>query len=170
MQWFLLLCTFPQPELQTDPRVRLTWSHCFATRIPTPNVTCNLTWEPFQDHNLSYAIFDYHKHIWFNYRQSKYGFWDYYFPSIAKQDYREYPCLEKPPSQYPHFEPPVPWSVTFIPRFHFVFAVLNLDSSFWIWIHCFEFGFVIWNLDSLFWIWIRPSALASPFNFWICSS
>lgn len=59
-------------------------------RIPTPNVTCNVTWDPFQEHNLTYLILDYHKHLWFRYRQSHYGFWESYFPSIAKQDYCKY--------------------------------------------------------------------------------
>ena len=53
---------------------------------PTPNITRNITWDPFNTQNLSYLIIDYHSHIWGRYRQEKFSFWDEYLPVIAKQE------------------------------------------------------------------------------------
>ena len=57
---------------------------------PTPNITNNITWEIFNDYNLTYLIIDEHAHLWFQYRQNKYGFWKDFIPKYAVQDYCKY--------------------------------------------------------------------------------
>jgi neuroligin len=63
------------------------WS-CFAKYgDPTPNITRNVTWEPYNQFNFTYLIINWHSQIWFRFRQSQYGFWNEYFPRMAKQEY-----------------------------------------------------------------------------------
>ena len=57
---------------------------------PTPNITNNITWDIFNDYNLTYLIIDEHAHLWFQYRQNKYGFWKDFIPKYAVQDYCKY--------------------------------------------------------------------------------
>ena len=59
----------------------------FISSNPTPNITNNITWEIFNDYNLTYLIIDEHAHLWFQYRQNKYGFWKDFVPKYAVQDY-----------------------------------------------------------------------------------
>ena len=73
---FFLDNIFPHPQLD---------SHVFSN--PTPNITNNITWEIFNDYNLTYLIIDEHAHLWFQYRQNKYGFWKDFIPKYAVQDY-----------------------------------------------------------------------------------
>ncbi|KAI0239443.1 Aspartate beta-hydroxylase domain-containing protein 2 [Lamellibrachia satsuma] len=57
-----------------------------SQREPTPNNTWNVTWGPFNEYNLSYLIVDWYPHLGLRYRQSKYGFWSDYFPTISLRD------------------------------------------------------------------------------------
>ena len=56
-------------------------------RDPTPNITRNVTWEPYNQYNYTYLIINWHSYLWFRYRQSQYGFWNEYFPTMARQNY-----------------------------------------------------------------------------------
>lgn len=61
---------------------------CFAKYgDPTPNITRNVTWQPFNQYNFTYLEINWHSYLWFRYRQSQYGFWNEYFPRMAKQNY-----------------------------------------------------------------------------------
>ncbi|ELU03558.1 hypothetical protein CAPTEDRAFT_225804 [Capitella teleta] len=75
------------------------WTNFAIYGEPTPNITRNITWEPFNHHNLSYLKIDFHSHNWYRYRQASYGFWKDYFPDIAKQDYL-YPTATPTPIGY----------------------------------------------------------------------
>lgn len=75
------------------------WS-CFARYgDPTPNITRNVTWEPYNQFNFTYLVINWHSYLWFRYRQSQYGFWNEYFPRMAKQNYY-YPTVTPTPGGY----------------------------------------------------------------------
>lgn len=75
------------------------WS-CFAAYgNPTPNITRNITWEPYNEFNYTFLIINWYSHLWFRYRQSQYGFWNEYFPRMAKQNYY-YPTPTPTPAGY----------------------------------------------------------------------
>lgn len=75
-------CTYTYYQTYMD------WYACvFCCRNPTPNITRNVSWDPFNMYNLSFLVIDYWSYNWFRYRQNKYGFWNEYFPTIAKQNY-----------------------------------------------------------------------------------
>lgn len=75
------------------------WSNFAIYGEPTPNITRNVTWDPFNPYNLTYLKIDFHSHNWYRYRQAFYGFWDDYFPTIAKQDYL-YPTATPTPAGF----------------------------------------------------------------------
>jgi hypothetical protein len=73
---------------------------CFAKYgDPTPNITRNVTWQPFNQFNFTYLEINWHSYLWFRYRQSQYGFWNEYFPRMAQQNYF-YPTATPTPGAY----------------------------------------------------------------------
>lgn len=75
------------------------WTSFAIYGDPTPNITRNVTWEPFNQYNFTYLEIRWYAHLWFRYRQTQYGFWNEYFPRMARQDYY-YPTATPTPAAY----------------------------------------------------------------------